>query len=76
MGGVTSVSVNPQENWILPLPVEGEMTFPSLGSHQVEKRGLDGVVSCCLGRSWRDGHYVLRLAVAWPLVGSSQAILG
>lgn len=34
-------SINPQENWLLPLLVEGEMTFPSMGSHQVEKRVTD-----------------------------------
>lgn len=66
--------MSPPESWILSLLVKGEVTFLLVWSHQVKKRGLEWVVCCCPEQSWREGHYVPPLDVAWTLVKSAQAI--
>lgn len=38
---VVPKAMSAQENWILPLPVKDEMTFLSVGFHQVKKSSSD-----------------------------------
>lgn len=61
VSGVISVFINPQENWLLPLLIEGEMTFPSVVSHQVEKRVAD----------WSDVLLPWTILERWPLCSTS-----
>lgn len=45
-------------------------------SHQVKKRGLDSVVSCCPGLTGAEGHRIPSVDVAWTLAKSGQVTWG